>query len=91
MNSSPLNPDAPPFVPCGVTAAEVLLAESPRKPMPMDDLELLDVAQFETEVVGRPAELVDLDNCDQFNGHHVSIYYLYVQKMYLKYLEIIIK
>ncbi|XP_063359287.1 uncharacterized protein LOC134648708 [Cydia amplana] len=74
MNSSPLNPDAPPFVPGTVAGADILLAESPRKPQPMDDIELPDVKQFETEVVRRPAELLDLDNCDQLNGHHnVSI------------------
>ncbi|XP_047988472.1 cell surface glycoprotein 1-like [Leguminivora glycinivorella] len=74
MNSSPLNPDAPVFVPGTVAGADILLAESPRKPQPMDDIELPDVKQFETEVVRRPAELLDLDNCDQLNGHHnVSI------------------
>ncbi|XP_059057186.1 uncharacterized protein LOC131850836 [Achroia grisella] len=74
MNSSPLNPDAPVFIPGSVTGSDVLLAESPRKPVPMDDIELPDVAQFETEAVVRPAELLDLDNCDQLNGHHnVSI------------------
>ncbi|XP_061712553.1 microtubule-associated protein 1A-like isoform X2 [Cydia pomonella] len=74
MNSSPLNPDAPVFVPGTVAGADILLAESPRKPQPMDDIELPDVQQFETEVVQRPAELLDLDNCDQLNGHHnVSI------------------
>ncbi|XP_063531440.1 uncharacterized protein LOC134742320 [Cydia strobilella] len=73
MNSSPLNPDAPVFVPGTVAGTDVLLAESPRKPQPMDDIEL-DVQQFETEVVQRPSELLDLDNCDQLNGHHnVSI------------------
>lgn len=71
MNSSPLNPDAPVFIP-GSVGSDVLLAESPRKPLPMDDIELPDVAQFETEAVIRPAELLDLDNCDQLNGHHVS-------------------
>ncbi|XP_026330042.1 uncharacterized protein LOC113237646 [Hyposmocoma kahamanoa] len=70
MNSSPLNPDAPVFVPGTVSGADVLLAESPRKPLPMDDIELPDVAQFQTEAVVRPAELLDLDNCDQLNGHH---------------------
>ncbi|CAH2086177.1 unnamed protein product [Euphydryas editha] len=70
MNSSPLNPDAPVFVPGGVAGSDVLLAESPRKPMPMDDIDLPDVAQFQTEAVIRPAELQDLDNCDQLNGHH---------------------
>lgn len=74
MNSSPLNPDAPVFIPGSVAGGDVLLAESPRKPVPMDDIELPDVAQFETEAVVRPAELLDLDNCDQLNGHHnVSI------------------
>jgi hypothetical protein len=72
MNSSPLNPEAPVFVPGSVAGSDVLLAESPRKPLPMDDIELPDVAQFETEAVVRPAELLDLDNCDQLNGHHVS-------------------
>ncbi|CAH0604878.1 unnamed protein product [Chrysodeixis includens] len=70
MNSSPLNPDAPVFIPGGVAGADVLLAESPRKPMPMDDIELPDEAQFDTGAVVRPAELLDLDNCDQLNGHH---------------------
>ncbi|XP_045785308.1 COPII coat assembly protein SEC16-like isoform X3 [Maniola jurtina] len=70
MNSSPLNPDAPVFVPGGVGGSDVLLAESPRKPMPMDDIELPDANQFKTEAVVRPAELQDLDNCDQLNGHH---------------------
>ncbi|XP_045445706.1 flocculation protein FLO11-like [Melitaea cinxia] len=70
MNSSPLNPDAPVFVPGGVAGSDVLLAESPRKPLPMDDIELPDVAQFQTEAIVRPAELQDLDNCDQLNGHH---------------------
>ncbi|KAM3963010.1 LOW QUALITY PROTEIN: uncharacterized protein ACR2FA_002772 [Aphomia sociella] len=70
MNSSPLNPDAPVFIPGTVAGSDVLLAESPRKPMPMDDIELPDVAQFETEAIVRPAELLDLDNCDQLNGHH---------------------
>ncbi|XP_037869445.1 protein piccolo [Bombyx mori] len=69
MNSSPLNPDAPVFVP-GSAATDVLLAESPRKPLPMDDIDLPDVTQFRTEAVVRPAELLDLDNCDQLNGHH---------------------
>lgn len=73
MNSSPLNPDAPVFVPGSVAGSDVLLAESPRKPLPMDDIELPDVAQFQTEAVIRPAELQDLDNCDQLNGHHVSL------------------
>lgn len=72
MNSSPLNPDAPVFVPGNVAGSDVLLAESPRKPLPMDDIELPDVAQFQTEAIVRPAELQDLDNCDQLNGHHVS-------------------
>lgn len=72
MNSSPLNPDAPVFVPGNVAGSDVLLAESPRKPLPMDDIELPDVTQFQTEAVVRPAELQDLDNCDQLNGHHVS-------------------
>lgn len=71
MNSSPLNPDAPVFVP-GSVGSDVLLAESPRKPVPMDDIELPDSAQFRTEAVVRPADLLDLDNCDQLNGHHVS-------------------
>lgn len=71
MNSSPLNPDAPVFVP-GSVGGDTLLAESPRKPKPMDDIELPDIAQFETEAAVRPAELLDLDNCDQLNGHHVS-------------------
>lgn len=74
MNSSPLNPDAPVFVPGGVAGSDVLLAESPRKPLPMDDIELPDVAQFQTEAIVRPAELQDLDNCDQLNGHHVRYY-----------------
>ncbi|XP_050670315.1 uncharacterized protein LOC126969063 isoform X3 [Leptidea sinapis] len=70
MNSSPLNPDAPVFVP-GSVGSDVLLAESPRKPLPMDDIDVPDdVDQFETEAVVRPAELQDLDNCDQLNGHH---------------------
>lgn len=75
MNSSPLNPDAPVFVP-GSAATDVLLAESPRKPLPMDDIDLPDVTQFRTEAVVRPAELLDLDNCDQLNGHHVSTVFL---------------
>ncbi|CAG4988488.1 unnamed protein product [Parnassius apollo] len=70
MNSSPLNPDAPVFVPGVVAGSDVLLAESPRKPQPMDDIELPDVAQFQTEAVIRPAELLDLDNSDHLNGHH---------------------
>ncbi|XP_022120420.2 uncharacterized protein LOC110996858 [Pieris rapae] len=70
MNSSPLNPDAPVFVPGGVAGSDVLLAESPRKPLPMEDIIVPDVKQFETEAGGRPAELQDLDNCDQLNGHH---------------------
>lgn len=74
MNSSPLNPDAPVFVPGGVAGSDVLLAESPRKPLPMDDIELPDVAQFQTEAVIRPAELLDLDNSDHLNGHHVSVF-----------------
>lgn len=73
MNSSPLNPDAPVFIPGSVTGSDVLLAESPRKPLPMDDIELPDEAQFDTGAEVRPAELLDLDNCDQLNGHHVSI------------------
>lgn len=73
MNSSPLNPDAPVFIPGSVAGADVLLAESPRKPLPMDDIELPDEAQFDTGAVVRPAELLDLDNCDQLNGHHVSV------------------
>lgn len=72
MNTSPLNPDAPVFIPGSVAGPDVLLAESPRKPLPMDDIELPDVKQFETEAVIRPKELLDLDNCDQLNGHHVS-------------------
>lgn len=71
MNSSPLNPDAPVFVPGVVGGPDVLLAESPRKPVPMDDIELPDVNQFQTEAVVRPADIDDLDNCDQLNGHHV--------------------
>ncbi|XP_060800398.1 microtubule-actin cross-linking factor 1, isoforms 6/7 isoform X3 [Amyelois transitella] len=70
MNSSPLNPDAPVFIPGTVAGADLLLAESPRKPKTMDDIELPDVNQFETEAAVRPAELLDLDNCDQLNGHH---------------------
>ncbi|CAH4037224.1 unnamed protein product [Pieris brassicae] len=70
MNSSPLNPDAPVFVPGGVAGSDVLLAESPRKPLPMEDIIVPDCKQFETEAGGRPAELQDLDNCDQLNGHH---------------------
>lgn len=74
MNSSPLNPDAPVFVPGGNnTGPEVLLAESPFKPLPMDDLEQPDMEKFVTEALSRPNELLDLDNCDQLNGHHVSI------------------
>lgn len=73
MNSSPLNPDAPVFVPGSVVGVDKLLAESPRKPVPMDDIDLPDVAQFQTEAVIRPADLLDLDNSDQLNGHHVSV------------------
>lgn len=69
MNSSPLNPDAPVFVPS--VGPDVLLAGSPRKPVPMDDIELPDAKQFETEAEVRPADLLDLDNCDVLNGHHV--------------------
>lgn len=83
MNSSPLNPDAPVFIPGGVAGADVLLAESPRKPMPMDDIELPDEAQFDTGAVVRPAELLDLDNCDQLNGHHVSICFTTILYLYL--------
>ncbi|XP_052737491.1 uncharacterized protein LOC112055609 isoform X2 [Bicyclus anynana] len=70
MNSSPLNPDAPVFVPGSVAGSDVLLAQSPRKPMPMDDIELPDGNQFQSEAVVRPAELQDLDNSDHLNGHH---------------------
>ncbi|CAG4912129.1 unnamed protein product [Colias eurytheme] len=70
MNSSPLNPDAPPFVPGSVAGSDVLLAESPRKPLPMDDIEVPDVNQFQTGAGSCPGELQDLDNCDQLNGHH---------------------
>ncbi|KAL4714588.1 hypothetical protein ACJJTC_006634 [Scirpophaga incertulas] len=70
MNSSPLNPDAPVFIPGSVAGGDVLLAQSPRKPLPMDDIELPNRIQFETEAVVRPSELLDLDNCDQLNGHH---------------------
>lgn len=70
MNSSPLNPDAPVFIPCGTSGSEVLLAESPYKPLPMDDAEQPDMEKFVTEVLARPNELQDLDNSDQLNGHH---------------------
>lgn len=74
MNSSPLNPDAPVFIPGTAAGSEIMLAESPRKPQQMDDIELPDLAQFETEAIRRPAELLDLDNCDQLNGHHVRLF-----------------
>ncbi|CAK1545184.1 unnamed protein product [Leptosia nina] len=70
MNSSPLNPDAPVFVPGGVAGSDILLAESPRKPQPMEDIVVPDADQFKTELGGRPSEMQDLDNCDQLNGHH---------------------
>lgn len=76
--NSPLNPEAPPFVPVSPTRAEPsalpahllaeeVVAQSPQKPVPMDDISVPEPGDFDNEVSTR---LHDLGNADEYlNGH----------------------
>lgn len=82
--NSPLNPEAPPFVPVtpghgGVSPdlsaipsrllPDEVVSQSPQKPVPMDDIDVPDPNEFENEVSTRLADLGNIDDKEYLNGH----------------------
>lgn len=91
--NSPLNPEAPPFVPVtpshgaspDITAIparllpDEVVSQSPQKPVPMDDIDIPDLNEFENEVSTRLADLGSSENKEYLNGHYddsVSFFYM---------------
>jgi len=80
--NSPLNPDAPPFIPVSPSHGtpeissilsnlinEEVVSQSPQKPVPMDDIDVPEPSVFQNEVSSRLHDFGNDNDNEYMNGH----------------------